>query len=331
MRRPDVPTDPARRDTSGTSRSRALLGLLLLAGLTVHCTSSEPSATAARSGSVSVGDETSAPSTDATSPITYENLYANEADWPYHVELTGSWKPEGFEGEQFGWGIGVLVRVEESGDLRIDFGRFGQYVVPANETNVIREANRIARGEHNKGEANFVLAVVNKMVDPSTEPARYMKPRHVVDVNAYLLVAADPGSEHFAELVAALRPFHDRPDVMPVLLPQGGHRDADILAMCRAAGWTDPLIFGRYSPGYTQSILGDDLLLPSLLLQTPEGRVIHASAGLDGVQASYTEAIDKALGPAPEQVATPGVESADEATAMPVDPSGSSFGSTPAS
>ena len=39
------------------------------------------------------------------------NLYANERFWPYQIQLTSDWKPDGWEGE-FGWGLGVVLRID---------------------------------------------------------------------------------------------------------------------------------------------------------------------------------------------------------------------------
>ena len=63
--------------------------------------------------------------------ITSENLFQNERYWPYHVILEEAWKPRGFQGESFAWEqgtVGVLVRVEPGGLLRVDFGRFGVHL-----------------------------------------------------------------------------------------------------------------------------------------------------------------------------------------------------------
>jgi hypothetical protein len=239
----------------------------------------------------------------ATDVVTYENLYAHEAYWPYHVELTESWKPEGYPGEQLGWGIGVLVRVEPEGDLRMDFGRFGKYRVPARVTNVVEEANRIRLGERPKSEPNFVLAVVNKLLDPTAAPIRYLKPRDVTEVQAFLLVAVDPSTDAFAEIAEAFAPLHDRADVMPVLLPQGRRDDGAVLKRCQAVGWRDPFAHSRFSNGFTRSILGEDVPLPNVLLQSPEGRVLYGAPWATGTAAAVAAVIADELGAAPQPAA----------------------------
>jgi hypothetical protein len=287
---------PAQRSSARRCGRRRLgLALALLACLGVHCTaSSESSRSDAEAASAEQRGE--GVHDEAATPVTYENLYWREAYWPYHVEMTEPWKPEGFEGERLGWGIGVLVRVEPEGDLRVDFGRFGKYRVPARVTNVVEEANRIRLGERPKDQPNFVLAAINKLVDPTTDPVRYLKPRDVRDVRAYLLVAADPASEGFAAIAAALADMGDRSDVVPVLLPQGRHRDDDVLARCKAVGWTHPFAHSRYAEAFERSILGEDASLPSVMLQTPEGRVLYTSRWSDGTADAVAQAIEEQLG-----------------------------------
>jgi len=267
--------------------------LALVPALLLACAESAPTP-----GSPAPPNEeaASAPDPGAT-PVTYANLYAREQYWPYHIRLTETWKPEGFEGERFGYGLGVLVRVEADGDLRVDFARWGKHRVPAEVTNVVEEANRIRLGELRKGRPNFVLAVVNKLIDPSTEPVEYVKPFEVDPIRAFLIVAADPADASFAELTAALRPVHERPDVMPVFFPQGGHTDDEVLEHIETAGWRAPFAHSRFSGPYTASILGEDLTLPSFVLQTPEGRVIEAGTWAAGTGETLTRALDETLGP----------------------------------
>lgn len=298
MRSPLLTTDPPTHGQSSSTRRcdrrRLVVALALVASLGVHCTSSESSrsdravATAEQQGALA-GDA-------AATPVTYENLYWREAYWPYHVEMTAPWKPEGFEGERLGWGIGVLVRVEPEGDLRVDFGQFGKYRVPARVTDVVEEANRIRLGERPKDEPNFVLAAINKLVNTTSDPVRYLKPQDIREVRAYLVVAADPASEDFPEIATALADMDDRPDVMPVLLPQGRHRDDDVLARCKEAGWTHPFAYSRYAEAFKRSIFDEEASLPSVMLQSPEGRVLYTSRWFEGTADAIAKAIDEQLG-----------------------------------
>ncbi|MCI0633039.1 MAG: hypothetical protein L0206_03865 [Actinobacteria bacterium] len=238
-----------------------------------------------------------APVNPALEPVTYENLYEREQYWPDHVMLTEPWKPEGFEGERFGYGLGILVRVEPSGDLRIDYARLGQHRVPARVTNVIEQANRIRLGEVRKPRPKFVFAVANKLFDPNTDPPRYVNPIGVGYIETYLIVAADPASQGFAEIASALAPIRTRSEVMLVLFPQGALPDDRVLERCKEVGWTDPFLISTYVPGFTASIFGD-LEPPRVILQSPEGRVIHSSAWSEGTRASLEKAIERELGPA---------------------------------
>jgi hypothetical protein len=295
------PAHGPRSPASRCGRRRLVVALVLVASLGVHCTSSESSRSEA--AVTSAGQRGAGVQDEATTPVTYENLYRREAYWPYHVEMTAPWKPEGFEGERLGWGIGVLVRVEPEGDLRVDFGRSGKYRVPARVTDVVEQANRIRLGERPKDQPNFVLAAINKLVDPTSDPVRYLKPRDVRDVRAYLVVAADPASEGFAAIAAALAEMDDRPDVMPVLLPQGRHRDDDVLAHCKAVGWTHPFAHSRYAEAFKRSILGEEASLPSVMLQSPEGRVLYGSGWSRGTADAVAKVIAEQLGAAAQHTA----------------------------
>jgi hypothetical protein len=55
--------------------------------------------------------------------------------------------------------VGVLIRVEDGGIARIDFGRDGLREVPIAMTDLVDRANRVRSGELVKLAPNFVLAI----------------------------------------------------------------------------------------------------------------------------------------------------------------------------
>jgi hypothetical protein len=246
----------------------------------------------------STGAPPAAPSEQASAAavVTAQNLYRHEAFWPYHVRLTEAWKPESFEGERFGWGVGVLIRVEPSGLLRVDFARFGDHSVPPRVTDVVEEANRIRLGQASKAAPNFVQAVANRLLDPSTDPIEVVPYDASLEAAAFLIVAVDPGSEAFAGIASALEPVRARDGITLVLFAQGGYDDPTILEHCKQAGWSDPYLLARFTAPYTASYLGDDPELPSVLLNSPEGRVIFSSAWSESTPASLVQAIDREFG-----------------------------------
>jgi hypothetical protein len=234
----------------------------------------------------------------ANTEVTYQNLYELEQYWPYHVRLTDkSWKPEGFEGDRFSYGLGVLVRVEQSGMLRVDFARFGRHLVPARVTDVVESANEIRLGKATKMGANFVLAVAPRLLDPGSETLKPVRGDAFAKVRAYLVVAADPSSESFPAIASSLESIRSREGVMPVLFPQGGHKDGAVWKLCKKAGWSDPFLFDRFTTPYTESFLGEHPQLPSVMLTSPEGRVMLSSPWSEASPAALGTALDRELGP----------------------------------
>ena len=237
--------------------------------------------------------------------VRYENLYEREQFWPYHVRLVEDWKPEGFAGERIGHGLGVLVRVERSGELRVDFARHGVHRVPARVTDVLDAANRIRLDPSAKGGPNFVVAISNKLLDPIRDPVGYLLPAEIADHELFLLVAADPLADDFAELAAALRAASEREGVLLVLLPQGGRDGAELLEQLRRAQWRGALVVPRFAAAYTESIVGEPEALPAVLLQTGEGRLLYAASWSAEASRELGEAIDRALDAAPSAQRVP--------------------------
>ena len=68
--------------------------------------------------------------------VTEKNILASERFWPYRVALTRAWTPPGADKPFEKGHFGVLIRVEPSGDPRIDFGVRGKYAVPIGVTSL---------------------------------------------------------------------------------------------------------------------------------------------------------------------------------------------------
>ncbi len=230
--------------------------------------------------------------------VTPENLLASERFWPYQVALVERWKPEARERPLDAGARGVLVRVEESGRARIDFGRDGQHVVPVGVTDLLERANRIRRGEEGKMGPNFAVAIGSKLLDPRAErmaafglPATMQRP-------GFLCVFADPGAASFVELAAALAPLRDRHGVLTVLFPEGQHPDEKLAERLRSLGWPVPFLFDFLAESYTQTLLSAKAPLPAVLLQTNEGRLLFQGRWTPEVAGELRAAIDHAFAPA---------------------------------
>jgi hypothetical protein len=253
-----------------------------------------------------------APDPDA---ITYANLYEHEADWPYQIQLTKNWKPEGWEG-RFGFGMGVLVRVEPSGLLRIDFASLGKYQVPADETNVLDEANKIRSGERIKTRPNFVVAVGTRLLDPKVDPPEPVSRERTETARAYLLVFVDPESPAFREIARDLAAdLESSEGAMAVLVPQGGLRDGGVLNACRAAGWTAPFLLDHFAKPLTESMLGDMPDSPQVMLVTPEGRLLFSQAWNQDVIDDLERALER--GPRAARTSRSGGEGDHSFVAIP--------------
>ncbi len=232
---------------------------------------------------------------DPTAPaVDLDNLYASERFWPHQVRLVEDWKPAGWEGD-FGWGMGVLLRVREDGALRVDFSRFGKHWIPAEVTDVVERANEIRLGTGHKFGPNLLIALKNRLLDPSGRTLREI-PNDLMERRLFLMVFADPLAEDFDAVAAGLATLAGEPDVEVVLLPQGGHRDSEVYRACHDAGWRGSFLLDRFSPAYTEGLLDDPLRMPFLQLATPEGRLIWAAPWTAAAPAIVRERLGRSLG-----------------------------------
>ncbi len=232
-------------------------------------------------------------------PVTERNLLASERFWPYHVALTRPWRPAG-RAEPLVPGIaGVLIRVENTGRARIDFGRDGLYEVPVEVTDLVANANRIRSGELDKLASNFLLDIGPRLVDSASDTLRPFGLRPAAERSGYLCVFADPSAQGFADLAAALTPIRDRERVLSILFARGNHPDAELREQLRSLGWRIPFVFDHMAEPYTQSLLPEGTPLPALLLVTREGRVLFQSHFEPGVVPKLIAALDEAFGASP--------------------------------
>lgn len=217
------------------------------------------------------------PPYDAADPdapeVTPENLLANDRFWPYQVELVEPWQPPGRK-QPLPTGIPfALVRAEEGGKVRVDFGRDGKFELAVEQTDVLARANRIRRGELAKMAPNFVLSTGPRLVD-STPGARGMYGLdRVGEARGFLAVFADPGDEGFPALVAALAPLQRRHGILTVFFPQGQHSNEAVLERLQALSWPAPFMLTNMSEAYARIFL-EEPKRPALQLQTVDGRVV---------------------------------------------------------
>ena len=207
--------------------------------------------------------------------VTAANLFDQERDWPYRVSLTESWLPPGREVPLAAGTVGVLIRVERSGAARIDFSSDGKLEVPVAKTDLVANANRIRRGELEKSEPNFIHAIATRLVDSGSDQLTGFDPDRVLGHPGFLCVIADPGAPGFDDLARALKGLADRNRVMTLLFPQGAHSDAKVRDRLRKLEWTVPFVYDYLSEPYARTLLAEGTPIPTVLLQSDEGRVIY--------------------------------------------------------
>jgi hypothetical protein len=229
----------------------------------------------------------------SAAPVTLENLLANERFWPYQVALAGPWQPPG-RAEPLVPGIaGVLIRVEDPGLARIDFGRDGLYHVPVEVTDLIERANRIRLGALEKMAPNFVLDVGPRLADPAPDSLRPFGLRAALERDSFLCVFADPSSPGFAELAGAMAKLRERAGLLTILFAQGAHPDARLREQLRSLDWPVPFVLDHLAEPYTRSLLGEGTALPAVLLVTPEGRVRFQGSWAPDVLPALATALDR--------------------------------------
>ncbi len=227
--------------------------------------------------------------------MTAENLLESEEFWPYHVELERSWTPPGGTRPIKAGSPNVLIRVLEGGLARVHFNRDGIHTVPVAKTDLVEQANAIRLGRDEKIAPNFVVAIGTKVLDPADARIRPgpLGMERVAEHAGFLCVFADPGAEGFEALVKSLAPMKDRHGVMTLFFPQGEHANRDVSERLRGLGWAVGYLPDHLSEAYTAAQIGSDAPVPTVLLQTAEGRLIfQTSDSVRDIPAKLTVALD---------------------------------------
>lgn len=232
---------------------------------------------------------------DPNEPVTYANLFERELFWPHQIQLTADWKPVGWGEEPFGWGMGVLLRVDAEGRLRVDFSRFGKHWLPANVTDVLARANQLRVGADQKYAPNLVLALKNRLLDPTGEILQEIQ-EDVFEQRVWVLVFADPLAEGFEAIAASMAPISAQDGVQVTLIAQGKHLDSEISRACYRQGWKGTFLLDRFGPAYTEGYLDGDRPPPFIQVSTPEGRLIWEAAWSDDAARSLRRSLEPGVG-----------------------------------
>ena len=231
----------------------------------------------------------------ATPDITAANLLEQERWWPYRASLTEDWSPK--EGVTLKSGTqGVVIRVEPGGLARVDFSSDGKYSVPVAKTDLVQNANRIRRGELEKTMPNFTYAITSRLLDSASDAPGPLKPQGSQPRPGFLCVFANPSDKDFPALAAALAPLQDRHDVLTILFPVGDHKDREVRDRLRALNWRVPYLYNHLSEVYAVTLINPEDPIPSVLLQTDEGRVILNEPFSFDLVPRLTAALDATFG-----------------------------------
>lgn len=232
---------------------------------------------------------TPTPPTPGVPTVTQHDVLRQERFWPYRVALTRPFSPGEGKRELRTGARGVLVRLEDSHAARIDFGRDGRFPVPIVATDLIERANRVARGELKKVAPNFVHAIGTRLLDAAANEPRPIALERLLEPEGFLAVFAKP--EELEQLASSLAALHKRHGVWTVLFLQGRIPDEVLWKQLRELDWEIPFLLDQYGEGYTRSILGEAPVRATVMLQTPEGRVLFQSQ----VDATTSDELERAI------------------------------------
>jgi hypothetical protein len=219
--------------------------------------------------------------------VTESTLLRNERFWPYRVTVNADGS------------VGVLVRVEDGGLARVDFGRDGKRDIPVSETDLVVRANEVRLGMLEKPAPNFTLAVGPRLVDSAGAKLQPYPIAVAMEKPGFLCVFADPSAADFPEIAAALAPLYERHGVSTILFPQGEHPDPALREKLRALEWTVPFVYDHLSESYTRSLLDEGTKPPRIVLVSNEGRILYESAWRATAVPEVTAALVGAFGGKP--------------------------------
>jgi hypothetical protein len=232
-------------------------------------------------GEESAGNGSARRSDPAALPdsINAGNIHREDTDWHHIAVLVRDWQPAGEARPLPARTQGVLVRVEEGGTARIDFGRHGKHWVPVEATDIIERANRVRDGKLSKIGGVFTLGISNRLVDSRFEKPGPLPSAQIKSADAILCIFADPRDPGFASLARDLMPLEGDLGIRTLFVPQGvGRDDMDlVMSILQHTEWRVPFTYPGAAADYTELLLDSAPVNPHGLLVTPDGRVLYRS------------------------------------------------------
>ncbi len=230
---------------------------------------------------------------DGAPPVTEANLLESERFWPYRVKLTGRDMASNLPLES----EGVLIRVEEKGRLRIDFGRDGVRTVPVGITNVVDAANAVRTGALTKMAPNLALAIGPRLNGDALGIGRVPFGDSTAR-RGFLAVFADPEGEEFEAIAKSLAPLQSHDGVATVLFPQRLVNGDTFGTRLAALGWKIAYVYDYLVPGYTEALVGK-IDAPIVSLHTAEGRLLFERPWTPETAAELAQSVERNFPAAP--------------------------------
>lgn len=286
------------KSRSSTSFCVVLIGgFLFLLVSTGACSPSDAerdSATNTRADESAVIPAVPSPSANA-SGIRANNIVEREESWPDIAALVEPWTPAGADAPLKKGYRGAVIRVLEDGRVRIDFGRHGEHDIPIAATDVVARANEVAAGTRHKVAPNFLAHFGTQFVHPTTVELKPFPTPELAKSDRFLCIFADPNPPEFAQLAMQLAEMTDVPKLQGLFFPLAVAQDQvqAVKDRLQAVDWPVPFAYPQAAEKLAESLLGEVPSVPTALLVTAEGRVLHRSAlpepgALESLRASIT-------------------------------------------
>lgn len=232
-------------------------------------------------------------------PVTAATLLENEKFWPLRVTLTepAALKPPPMAPTPVGR-TGVLVRVVSPEVVRVDFGRDGRAEIALAATDVVARANDVRTGKLRKGAPNLLSIMGSQIVD-----ARDLNPITFADASGFdgfLCVFADPKVDEFDALADSLRGLRQNPRVLTTLFAEGDHPPRTLASQLHERDWIVKFVFDHMAEGLARALMPEGAEMPTVLLLSPEGRVLFhqdwRASDAVGLATALQAAVDAAFG-----------------------------------
>ena len=201
------------------------------------------------------------------------SLVQAERFWPHEVALLEPHPRPGKE-SPLSPRLGRLIRVEQSSQVRVDFGEGGVLQLPADRTDVLERANLVRLGALDKLAPNAFVTLGGHVLESSSEEARPFEVRRD-GTDSFLCVFADVRSPEFRAVAESLAGLVSRERLQVLLVPQNDRRDAQVWRRLREVGFRVPFVIRAEAKARTRALLGEGEPLPQVMLLSAEGRILY--------------------------------------------------------